>query len=263
VRRVQGLPRLVGDASGVQGTSDDGVGPAFDGQREDAAHDGRALRVELDAALLAATLVQPAVGVVAVRERPAEVVAALGLSALAGPRGPALALGVLMVSLAGDDRIEQIGERLRVLDRVDRDVVLQRPERVVDEVLRGLAVAPGEPVGVLHDQRGLAVLGGEPLALSQGGSQAGTTVGLEGTGRLVVELALGHQVEALVLGELLGVGKLARDLAVLVLGGFGGEGDGVRDGHRCSFVSRLNCAGSTSGTTRPLRCSIHSAAMRR
>jgi hypothetical protein len=55
-------------------------------------------------------------------------VAVLKAPTLAGAGGPAIALRVLVVALASGYRIQKVPESLWVLDAVDGDVVLKRPE---------------------------------------------------------------------------------------------------------------------------------------
>ena len=86
------------------------------------------------------------------------------LSRFLAPREPVLDAGaltgrVLVVALPGDNGVEQVAERLRVLHRVDRHARLERPQRVLDEMLSRLAVASGEPVRALDDQRAAVALG--------------------------------------------------------------------------------------------------------
>ena len=45
----------------------------------------------------------------------------------AGLGGEAFAFGVLVIALPGYDGVEQVAERVRVLDGPDPDVVLERP----------------------------------------------------------------------------------------------------------------------------------------
>jgi hypothetical protein len=62
----------------------------------------------------------------------ADELAAGGRSPAAGGHGEALAAGVLVVALSGDDGVEQVTERVGVLHGAHADVVLECPEGDLD-----------------------------------------------------------------------------------------------------------------------------------
>jgi hypothetical protein len=62
-----------------------------------------------------------------------------------------------VIALTGYDGVEEVAERVRVLDRSDRDVRLHGPARDLDDIPRGLPVTASEAIAVLHPQLGRAV----------------------------------------------------------------------------------------------------------
>jgi hypothetical protein len=84
------------------------------------------------------------------------------------------AASVLVVVLARDHGVDQIAERVWVLDRSDPDVARQRPQRDLDRMPGRASVAPRETIAVLRLQPHHALLLSELLNVAHRVNQART-----------------------------------------------------------------------------------------
>ena len=135
--------------------------------------------------------------------------AAAATAGEAGFHRLALAAAVLHVALAHHGGHHQVLERRGVLDAVDADLGLDRPERDLDQVTSLLAVPAGEAIGVLDDQGRI-----DQLGVLEGVGELGAPVALVGGDVFLV--VGGENLEALLLGPLVGLFQLVGDRSLLV-----------------------------------------------
>jgi hypothetical protein len=81
-----------------------------------------------------------------------DVTAAFDGTPVAGGNGETLSVRVLVVALPRDHRVQEVAERVGVLDRADGDVTLERPQSDLDHVACRSAVTAGETVTVLRPE---------------------------------------------------------------------------------------------------------------
>jgi len=121
------------------------------GHRKDHADYGRASRVDLKALADGVVRAHGYDYAIPVDADPG-VCATSDHSAQTSRHGSALALGVQMISLAGNHGIEEVSEGVAVLQRADRHVGLACPQRELDDMTSHLAIPAGEAIAVLDPQ---------------------------------------------------------------------------------------------------------------
>ena len=140
---------------------------------------------------------------------------------------------VLVIALSGHNRIQKIAERVRILDRPNTNIVLERPQRDLNGMTGCAAIAAGQAVAVQRPQLGRTTLLREILRVPHRIDQTRTPAAVKRRERLVHVLPH-HQTGTLALDHTTALAESVGDRATQVLRGLRGveeAGSGVRDGH--------------------------------
>src|SRR6202035_3312364 len=122
---------------------------------------------------------------------------------------------VVVISLAGNDGIEQIAEGARVLDRADPDVALQRPQRDLHSMASRASIPSRKTVTLLRPQLSRPVLEREILDMLHRILEARATVPPERRKSLVAVLR--NQTPSIIaLSDRTALTELVRDRAAAI-----------------------------------------------
>jgi hypothetical protein len=115
-----------------------------------------------------------------------------------------------VVALPGDDGVQEVAERVRILDGSDLNVALERPQRDLDGVTGGTPVTAGQAITVQSPKLGRAMLLREILGMLHRIHDARPSVAVKRRERLI-HIRRHKPTVALSLDRLPAVSQLVRN----------------------------------------------------